>query len=242
MNTRIFGATVSAALLFSAAQAMSATVVIDSFDTNQYVTDVPVEIGGDRSTVTSADADIIGETRTLIAENTFSDGTATSATTLSVSSGYLAFSNDDGAKGRGTLRYDGGGAGLGNLAIGEDPFFFFDVLRFDNGGNVDITVNGEDASGNTITYSENISSGDFSPNLYFSQFTGSEEFDFTNVAVLDFIVDTTNTEISVDGALDTITLNATDVAPIPLPASALLLLGGMGGIGGLSALRRRRKA
>jgi hypothetical protein len=36
------------------------------------------------------------------------------------------------------------------------------------------------------------------------------------------------------------TLTAT--APIPLPASALMLLGGLGGLGGLSALRRRKRA
>jgi hypothetical protein len=29
--------------------------------------------------------------------------------------------------------------------------------------------------------------------------------------------------------------------PVPLPASALLLLGGLGGLGGLSALRRRKR-
>ena len=31
------------------------------------------------------------------------------------------------------------------------------------------------------------------------------------------------------------------VTPVPLPASALLLLGGLGGLGGLSALRRRKR-
>ena len=32
------------------------------------------------------------------------------------------------------------------------------------------------------------------------------------------------------------------ISPVPLPASALLLLGGLGGLGGLSALRRRKRA
>jgi len=31
------------------------------------------------------------------------------------------------------------------------------------------------------------------------------------------------------------------ISPVPLPASALLLLGGLGGLGGLSALRRRKR-
>lgn len=35
---------------------------------------------------------------------------------------------------------------------------------------------------------------------------------------------------------------AIGVTPVPLPASALLLLGGFGGLGGLAALRRRKQA
>lgn len=34
---------------------------------------------------------------------------------------------------------------------------------------------------------------------------------------------------------------AIGVSPVPLPASALLLLGGLGGLGGVSALRRRKR-
>jgi hypothetical protein len=51
-----------------------------------------------------------------------------------------------------------------------------------------------------------------------------------------------------DDALTKVTLASTSnafehvVTPIPLPASALLLLGGLGGLGGLSALRRRKRA
>ena len=35
--------------------------------------------------------------------------------------------------------------------------------------------------------------------------------------------------------------NLVAASPVPLPASALLLLGGLGGLGGLSALRRRKR-
>lgn len=237
MNIKTFGATVSVALLFSAAQATAVTLVIDSFDTNQSVSDVPSASLTNTSTVTSEDGDIIGGTRTMSVENTATDGNPTNATSLESFDGFLAFSNDDGAKGRGSLFYDGGGAGLGSLAVGPKPFFFFDVRRFDNNGNLDFAVNGTDAGGNTITYTENVSSGAFSPRLFFSQFSGAESFDFTNVASLEFTVDTTDTVISVDGAIESIT-----VAPIPVPASALLLLGGLGGMGGLTALRRRRKS
>jgi hypothetical protein len=37
-------------------------------------------------------------------------------------------------------------------------------------------------------------------------------------------------------------LVAASPSPVPLPASALLLLGGLGGLGGLSALRRRKRS
>jgi len=36
--------------------------------------------------------------------------------------------------------------------------------------------------------------------------------------------------------------NLVAASPVPLPASALLLLGGLGGLGGLSALRRRKRS
>ena len=49
--------------------------------------------------------------------------------------------------------------------------------------------------------------------------------------------DTFTFDYSGSGGIDSLILQ-----PVPLPASALLLLGGLGGLGGLSALRRRKRA
>jgi hypothetical protein len=236
MYMKLVGTVASAVVALSAAQATAATITIfvDSFSTDQAVSDVPGLGQVNSSTVISGGGDIIGGTRTMTAELASTDtGSAVNATSLTVSGGGLSFSNDDGAKGKGSLFYNGGGAGLGNLAIGINPFFFFDVSRFDNDANLVFAANLTDTSGSTITFSENIEFG-FDPQLFFTDFTGFDTFDFTDVASLEFIVDSSDTVISVDGRIEAITLNAT---PIPLPASALLLLGG---VGGLSLLRRRR--
>lgn len=238
MNIKLAGVALSAAFLLSGAQAFAATVTFDTFDTDQYVSDVPLAAGGNTSTVTSANGDILGGSRTFSVTNTATDGSATNATSLASAQGILSFSNTDGSTGRASLVYDGNGAGLGNLVFGANSAFSFDVLRFDNDGNVNFTINGTDGDGNTISYMENLMSG-FNPNLTFAEFAGGNTFDFTNVQSLEFIVDTTGLTRSIDGAISGIFLNSDDIAPVPLPASALLLLGAVGGFG---ALRRRQKA
>ena len=55
---------------------------------------------------------------------------------------------------------------------------------------------------------------------------------FQNITSLSFLTNTGNARV------DDIVVDVPDVAPVPLPASAALLLAGMGG---LAALRRRKK-
>ncbi|WP_103174841.1 VPLPA-CTERM sorting domain-containing protein [Paracoccus sp. SY] len=241
MLMKVLGAAASTAILVGASQASAATLVIDAFDGSQWVQDAPVttnasQVGG---------ANIIGGFRDLAVQNTSADGDNMAATELRVTNGKLKFSNVSGARGEGTLTYDGDDdptsvntSGLGgiNLLIGTDPHFFFGLPAdepFDNVALFRATV--WDTAGNSATYEEEIAPG-FSQELSFSEFAG---VDFSQIGALQFFISTTEFGISVDGALDSIEVRAGDVAPIPLPASGLLLLGGMGG---LTFMRRRKKA
>jgi len=125
--------------------------------------------------------------------------------------------------------------GLGgiNLDIGIDPYFAFDVAYFDR--DVFIMIQAWDMFGNTVSYAETLTAG-FNPNLPFTDLTGDPGFDWTQVGALQFFVDSTSTDVSVDGQLYSIKVIATE---IPLPASGLLLLAGVAGV---PLLRRRKKA
>ena len=221
-----FSLAASAAMLLTSAQAFAATVIFDDFNTNQLAVDVAYP--GVSATTTIAFG---AGTRTLTAHNTASNGRAITATTLEAQSGALSFSNNDKATGSGTLTY----TNVGDISSGPNPFFFFDIGVFDNIAN--FVASATDTFGNTSTYTE-VLSGAFSPTLFFSAFSGSA--DFNSLAKLSFMIDTTNVPgsgpvRSVDGSLNSISINAPSA--VPLPAGGLLLLAGLGAIG---ALRRKK--
>ncbi|PZX18248.1 putative secreted protein [Palleronia aestuarii] len=234
MRTKMFASVVGTALAVSAAPALAATLTIDNFDTNQRVTDVPSGSFVNSSEVTGSD--ILGGARDLSVTNTAFNGDSTDATELRVAGSALSFSNITDARGEGTITYDGvGNAGLGgiDLIIGDNPSFFFEVGDFDREVNITATV--MDTMGGTSSYSELLTLG-FNPNLGFAEFTGNA--DFGSIDSIEFFVSSTDTQTAVDGSILSISVQADDMAPIPLPASGLLLLGGLGG---LTVLRSRRK-
>lgn len=244
MVTKFLGAASLAALTMAAAPALSATLIIDDFTGFQVVTNAPSEGFVDNSQV--ADAGVLGGFRDLQAMNTGSDGSNINATDLRVDAGLLKFSNNDGAKGFGIITYDGdddptvlttNGLGGINFNIGANPRFVFDVERFDL--DVAVRISLFDTMGREATYDETLETG-FNPILTFGELDVEEGFDFTQIGALQLFVDSTNTFISVDGALRSVRIEADDMTPvIPLPASGLLLLGGLGLIPAVRRMRRK---
>ena len=226
--------------VLAAPAAMAAPILIDDFSdaTTQFVGDDPFMgiIAG--SEVTGLP--VPGGARDLYVETA---PTKSLGTTLVVENGDLTFNNDSGQAGYGQVAYDGtDGAptsrtdididGLGgiDLTFGlTSASFFFEVLDAD--GDFTFRAIVWDMLGNTHTYAEDIF-GSFSPVLSFTEFTDAG-VDMTDVGALVFEVESNGTA-AVDGRLGSISV-------IPLPASALLLLGGLGGLAGFGSSKRRRR-
>lgn len=234
-------------LTFAAAPgAMASTILIDDFSAQQKVESVaglnpssstlltPTVIGGSRflSVVTSPQ----NATNTAPVAGTTLEATGTQGLP---SDNTLQFANSTNQTGVATIRYDDNGLGLDD-GIGDPGFdltkggildkFFFEILTFDLLGTV-FTATVEDADGIVRTYTENLAPT-LSPFLAFSDpdFAG---VDFTKVTSLAFGFDSSAVP-NFDGALGSISV-------VPLPASALLLIGGLGGLFGVSAVGRRRR-
>ncbi|EKE43272.1 hypothetical protein OCGS_2609 [Oceaniovalibus guishaninsula JLT2003] len=245
MYTKLFGAAAAAAVMVSGAQAFAATLLIDDFSTVQSVSDVPS--AGLTNASQAAGPGILGGFRDLQVSNTANNGNPTNATELEATGTSLAFNNNAQARGTGTVTYDGDddpttlnpfGLGGVNLNIGTDPFFAFDVDSAAFDGNALFRLTAYDMLGNQVSYQETLAGG-FETTLDFGSLTGDAGFDFGQVGALEFFISTEGTAISIDGVLNSISVQAGDTPPVvPLPASALLLLGG---IGGLSVMRARRR-
>jgi hypothetical protein len=243
MHYRVITAAVSAAVIGSAAPAMAASILIDDFNVDQRVEDLPR--AGEENFSQVSGGDIIGGWRDLLVET---DSGSLDAAELVARDGILEFNNVTGATGRGWVTYDGADAveddstnvntsGLG----GEDLFqgglatgFLFEIVDVDLPGWY-IEIRAWDTAGGYSEYTESLPAGGGSPFVPYALFTG--DVDWSTIGALQFFAQTgeTNDVPALDGAIGRISVEV-----VPLPASALLLLGGMGGLGALRL--RKRKA
>lgn len=246
----------ASALALMASAATASTILIDDFDVFQTATDIPTNVPAVGNTSQTTGIGVFNLSRYFSVENTTGSlGGAPGApgsggTTLtSTSSGQLdqltplntlVFSNDPGQSGIATIVYDGRVSGddivplttpIDLVGSGGNELFFFELLTdTPNFGGTTFTTTVTD-SNSSATVVEILGPG-FSPTTAFSLFGG---IDFTDVTSLAFTFNT-NELAGFDGALGSISV-------IPLPLSALLLLGGLGGLAGVSvASKRRRKS
>lgn len=238
--------------------AMASTITVDDFSVSQLVADEP-GTGVNESVVTG---DMIGGTRFMKVSNNTG---ATGGTTLNSEGGLLTFNNNSGTDGFGYVVYDGTtdrddasdtsiGVGVNILGLNEDillrsvseTFFSFDLSEFDNdiGSTALFSAFAWDREGKFAEFNEIVGGGfDVSARLFLSEFTG-DAIDWTQVGALAFKIDsregvfneTPYGELNFDA-----TVGPTTISAIPLPASVLLLLSGLGGFAGISVASRRRK-
>lgn len=223
------------ALLAGTTGAVSAaTITLDPFTTEQTASSpstpfstspAPFAIGDNREfTVTSSSA-------------------RPNATQLATSDGVLDFNNAARATGTGTIVWNGvGNGGLGGFDLtdgGSNDAVFLDVLFAD--ANVDLSFSVTDTAGQTSSFDyliDEVLEGELAFN--YGDFIG--EADFASIDTISLAL--TGLSPAADLTLDVIYFGASDPgtdtpAPVPLPASALLL---GPGILALAAFKRRRRA
>lgn len=236
------------ATMLAAPAAMAATILIDDFTDIQEVRDTPD--GGFSNTDTVGGLSVLGGSRTLTVLTDPQNGTGTAPGGGSIlksrgdqgglpNDNTLGFSNLGDQAGLATVTYGvaAGGLALGDLTDGNiNDRFFFEVLSADLEGTVFTTTVTTDGGVNTASFQEIIGMT-FNPFTNFSNFVG---VNFMDVTSLTFSFDTrgvvpdSERVLSFDGTIGSVSV-------VPLPFSALLLLGGLGGLAGASTFSKRRR-
>ena len=248
MDMKILTAAASAALLMGVGQASAATVVIDNFDLDQRVEDAPGP-GETTNSQVGPSAGIIGGFRDLLVD-TDEEGQQ-DATELVAQNSQLEFNNDTGVTGRGWVTYDGSNVvgtdpdnvdtnGLNGIDLYGGPIgggFNFEVIESD--AEIFIEITAWDITSAMVSFSELLPAGGGNPFVPFAAFSGDAGFNWNQVGALQFFAQSGDESSvpSLDGAIGSITV---ETGVIPLPASAFLLLGGVGGLSALGARRRRK--
>jgi hypothetical protein len=241
MKIGLLAATASVALLVGGTPLLAATLLIDNFDDEQRVEDAP-----GIANQAGPSANIMGGYRDLLAE---SDALQAGATELGALNGFLEFNNDTQVTGRGWVTYDGANfvgndplnvdtAGLGGIDFfdGAGAGFLFDIVAVDLPG-IFIEIRAWDIFNNMVTYAESLPDGGGNPFVPLAAFSGGP-IDWNQIGALQFFAQTgEGSDVpALDGAIDSISV---ETGVVPLPASALFLLGGFGALGALRSRRRK---
>ncbi len=245
--------------------AMAASILIDSFTTRQQVSANNISAGGtplpgeqSPNTITG-DPSILGGSRTMAVTNV--PGVAQGSVLVSTGDPLPAFDllNDPGilrfaisaGVGTATVTYDGdiGGdptVGLGDLTNGGllDRFVFGDISG-DLAGTTFLSTL-ETNGGQTFSFLEFLAPGVSSTTMFTSLSQGANGGDGINFATLADFTSVASLSFTFNGPItDPTTFDGSisSISAVPLPLSALLLLGGLGGLAGTSVMsKRRRKA
>ncbi|EAQ04343.1 hypothetical protein OB2597_09374 [Pseudooceanicola batsensis HTCC2597] len=224
MRFRTFTVATAVGLTAMATAAGAATMTLDDFDTD--IASGPVSsFDNIPATIEDSAPSAIGNFREI---TVVGDSGVPDAARAAVDDGELTFSNDAGVQGRVDVIYDGeGDSGLGGVDLtmgGTDGFFAFDLTTdvsigyqvsvmdtFGDSGSSPLTASGSFVSDETVLIS-------------FAEFAG---VDLTSADSVTLSLVDTSTDFAADVTVD----NFRTTSAIPLPASALLMLGGLGAFG-----------